>query len=142
MSSPTRSPCTAMPPSHSGQWVMGSVPPSRSIPWCQTHKNALPPSLREGRRALCTALVIPPSCGAASRQHPRRVQTYSRPLTGASGKAYSRLTRFLLATPGFCSQVRNLWAFHQPPSLWMPRHLLLFPSTLLCYFIGLLVINV
>src|SRR5690349_6245708 len=30
MSSPTRSPCTARPASHSGQWVMGSVPPSNS----------------------------------------------------------------------------------------------------------------
>src|SRR2546426_4174390 len=98
-------------------------------------------SLCKGRRANWLIFVVPPSFGAASRQHPRRVQTYSRPLTGASGKAYSRLTRFLLATPGFCSQVRNLWAFHQPPSLWMPRHLLLFPSTLLCYFVVLLVIS-
>src|SRR5690348_13551513 len=86
MSSPTSRPCTVMPASHSGHFVMDSVPPSLSFHLVRHTKSAPRPSLREGRRALITALVIPPSFGTVSRRHPRRVQTYSCPLTGASGQ--------------------------------------------------------
>ncbi len=118
MSSPTRRPCTAMPASHSGQFVMGSVPPSLSLPLCQTHKNALHPSLREGRRALSTALVIPPSFVSASRRQPRRVRTYSSPLTGASGKDLLSHHAISARSSGFYSRQVIMQAFHHSPALW------------------------
>src|SRR5271157_946590 len=86
MSSPTRRPCTVMSASHSGQCVMGCDSPFEFDYIILTNKNALHPSLREGRRAFYTALVIPPSFVDASRHQPRRVRTYSSPLTGAAGK--------------------------------------------------------
>src|SRR2546428_11419538 len=53
----------------------------------RTHKKTPFILFGKGRRANSLTFVVPPSFGAASQQHPRRVQTYSRLLTGASGKA-------------------------------------------------------
>ena len=118
MSSPTSRPCTVMPASHSGQWVMGSVPPSDSFQLVRHTKSALHPSLREGRRALITALMVPPSFGAVSRQHPRRVQTYSCPLTGASGQGLLSLHAISSRCSGLYSRQVILRAFHQLLALW------------------------
>src|SRR5947209_5264421 len=38
-------------------------------------------------------------------------------LRGHPAEVYSRIKRFLLATPGFFSQRTDVWAFHQPPIL-------------------------
>src|SRR5258708_360725 len=50
------------------------------------NKNALRPQLREGRRALYSALVVPPSFVDASRHRPCRVRLYSSLITEASGR--------------------------------------------------------
>lgn len=58
--------------------------------------------LYKGRRALYSALVVPPSFVAVLQHQPRRVLTYSSPFTGTSGKGLlshvaisSRSSRFL-----------------------------------------------
>ena len=40
-------------------------------------------------------------------------------LRGLPAEVYFRTKRFLLAAPGFFSQCTDIWAFHQPPILWM-----------------------
>ncbi len=118
MISPTSRPCTVMLASHSGQFVIASVPPSGSFQLVRHTKSALRPSLREGRRALTTALVIPPSFGAVSRQHPRRVQTYSCPLTGASGQGLLSHHAISSRCSGLYSRPVILRAFHHLLALW------------------------
>src|SRR5258708_36554600 len=80
----------------------------RSTTLVQANKNALHPSFWEGRRAINLALVVPPSFVDLSRHQPRRVQTYSSPITEASGLGLLSLTRFLLAAPGFYSRLVDI----------------------------------
>src|SRR5258708_756785 len=77
----------------------------RSTTLVQANKNALHPSFWEGRRAIFTALVVPPSFVDLSRHQPRRVQTYSRLLTDTPLHALLSLMPFLLAAPRFYSRV-------------------------------------
>src|SRR5216684_465855 len=88
------------------------------------------------------ALVVPPSFVDASRHQPCRVLTYSSPITGATGKGLLSHLRFLLAAPGFYSQRIDVWAFHQPPTLWTQQLLLLVPSRLLLYSVVTLIVHV
>ncbi len=48
--------------------------------------------------------------------------------------------RFLLAASGVFFTGRMLWAFHQWPTLWMQRNLLLVPSTLYVIWLFLCVV--
>src|SRR5258706_1099 len=105
MISPTIRSCTVISASHSGQCDICYVPPSNLTTLVQANKNALHPSFWEGRRAIFTALVVPPSFVDLSRHQPRRVQTYSSLITEVSGQDLLSLMRFLLAAPGFYSRV-------------------------------------
>jgi hypothetical protein len=77
------------------------------------------------------------------------------PITGATDKVYFRVTpgrdksgpyRGRRKRGPYVSSIsscsirvffagRLLWTFHQLPTLWMQRNLLLVPSTLLCYLV-------
>src|SRR5258708_2560775 len=83
------------------------------------NKNALRPQLREGRRALYSALVVPPSFVDASRHQPCRVRLYSSLITKASGRGLLSHEAISLAAPGFFSRFVNIRAFHQALALWM-----------------------
>jgi len=87
----------------------------------RANKKALHPSFREGQRAKYTALVVPPSFVAASRHQPRRVLTYSSPLTGASGQGLLSHEAISSRDSGLFLQCIDIWAFHQPPTLWTQR---------------------
>src|SRR5436189_174802 len=104
MISPTMRSRTVISASHSGQCVMGCVPPSISTTSFQTNKNAFHPSLGEGRRALKIALVVPPSFVDASRHQPRRVLAYSSLITEASGQVLLSHYAISSRSSGFYSQ--------------------------------------
>src|SRR5258707_7306909 len=116
-------------------------PPSNLTILGQANKNALHPSFWEGRRAIFTALVVPPSFVDLSRHQPRRVQTYSSLITEASGQGLLSLMRFLLAAPGFYSRVLtyelstncSLSACNQEPLL-VPSKLLHIRMSLYCHY--------
>src|SRR6266568_5157860 len=118
MISPTIRSRTVISASHSGQCVMCCDPPSNSTTSFQTNKNALRPSLREGRRALKSSIVVPPSFVDASRYQPRRVLTYSSPLTGASGQGLLSHNAISSRSSGFYSRLIDIRAFHQSLALW------------------------
>src|SRR5712692_10164935 len=81
------------------------------------------------------ALVVPPSFVDASRHQPRRVLTYSSPITGATGKGLLSHTRFLLAAPGFIHSVLTYGLSTNRPFSGRNKQLLLVPSKLLLYSI-------
>jgi hypothetical protein len=119
MISPTMRSWTVISASHSGQCVTCCVPPLNSTRSFQTNKNALRPSLGEGRRALKIALVVPPSFVDASRHQPCRVLAYSSPLTGASGQGLLSHVAISSRSSGFYSRLIDLRASHQSLALWM-----------------------
>ena len=121
MISPTMRSRTVISASHSGQCVMCCDPPSNSATSFKTNKNALRPSLSEGRRALKSALVVPPSFVDASRHQPRRVLTYSSPLTGASGQGLLSHNAISSRSSGFYSRLIDIRAFHQSLALCMQQ---------------------
>jgi hypothetical protein len=82
---------------------------------------------------MYTALVVPPLFVDVSRHQPRRVLTYSCPITGATGGVLLSLTRFLLAAPSFFHSVLTYGLSTSRPFSGRSRRLLLVSSRLLRY---------
>ncbi len=68
---------------------------------------------------MYSALVVPPLFVDASRHRPCRVRLYSSLITEASGRGLLSHEAISSRSSGFFSQCTDIWAFHQPPILWM-----------------------